>query len=101
MAEFNRRHRVQGTLDKGFAGKLPEVPVALKGRVKITLNGRLLQVDIAGELVDGLDWLATLPLNEVAVGPMGLQSVYDRFHFAESNQGNSAGQRTGQVEVDR
>ena len=95
------RDSVQGTLDESFEGESPEVPEALKERVKITLNGRLLQVDIAGELVDGLDWLATLPLSEVSMGPMGLQSVYDRFHFADSNQGNSAGQRTGQVEGGR
>ena len=101
MAEFNRRHRVQGTLDDSFGGEVPEVPEALKERVKIALNGRLLQVDIAGELVDVLDWLATLPLSEVSVGPMGLQSVYDRFHFAESNQENAEGQRTSQAEVDQ
>ena len=101
MAEFNRRHRVQGTLNEGFAGELPEVPEALKERVKIALDGKLLQVDIAGELVDGMDWLATLPLSEVSVGPMGLQSVYDRFHFAESNQENAVGQRTDQAEVDQ
>jgi len=101
MAEFNRRHRIQGTLDERFAGKLPEVPEALKERVKIAVNGRLLQVDIAGELVDGLDWLATLPLSEVSVGPMGLQSVYDRFHFAEGNEKVADGQGNGKVEASR
>jgi ABC-2 type transport system ATP-binding protein len=27
-----------------------------------------------------LGWLATLPLAEVRVEPVGLQAVYDRFH---------------------
>ncbi|MDB2687006.1 hypothetical protein N9Y42_07370, partial [Mariniblastus sp.] len=42
-----------------------------------------LNVDVTGELADVLGWLAQVRLREVSVRPVGLQSIYERFHFAE------------------
>ncbi len=99
MAEFNRRHRIQGTLQEGFGGELPKTPESLSDRLEIDLNGRQLQVVISGELVEGLDWLAKLPLKDVSVKPLGLQSIYDRFHFAETPGGNAKDQNANQTEA--
>ena len=82
MAEFNRRHRIQGRFLPGAGGDLPVVPAALKEQVTMKLDGDQLQIDVAGELADVLDWLAKMPIKKVSVRPVGLQSVYERFHFA-------------------
>ena len=83
MAEFNRRHRIQGRLVEGSNGKLPPIPEPLKEQLTIQQNGDHLQADVSGELADVLDWLAQVRLREVTVRPVGLQSIYERFHFAE------------------
>lgn len=37
-------------------------------------------IETPGELSPLLGWLATLPLEEVCIEPIGLQAVYDEFH---------------------
>ena len=93
MAEFKRRHRIQGRLADGTNNEVPAVPAALKDQLTIVLDGDQLQVEVAGELSNVLNWLATVPLKEVSIKPVGLQSVYERFHFA-GNSMNSAGQES-------
>ena len=85
MAEFNRRHRIQGRLVDGASGDLPTVPAALQEQLTIDRDGDQLQIDVAGELADVLDWLATARFKKVSVRPVGLQSVYERFHSAENS----------------
>ena len=89
MAEFNRQHRIQGKLVDGSSDGLLAVPAELKDQLTIQLDGNQLQVDVAGELANVLDWLAAVPLREVTVRPIGLQSVYERFHFVGKNSGSS------------
>ena len=83
MAEFNRRHRIQGRLVEGSDGKLPPIPAALVEQLTVRQDGDQLNVDVTGELADVLGWLAQVRLREVSVRPVGLQSIYERFHFAE------------------
>ena len=82
MAEFNRRHRIQGRLVEGSNGELPPIPAALIEQLTIQQDGDQLQADVTGELADVLGWLAQVRLREVSVRPVGLQSIYERFHFA-------------------
>ena len=89
MAEFKRLHRIQGQLVDGFSGDLPPVPAALKEQMTIKREGVYLQIDVAGELADVLNWLSAVRLKEVSVRPAGLQSIYERFHFAENSSSNS------------
>ena len=100
MAEFNRRHRIQGKLKDGFNGQLPAVPDSLKEQLKIELMEDQLQVEVSGELADALDWLATVPLTEINVGPVGLQSVYQRFHSGAAVESSAEAGTSRQPEVD-
>jgi ABC-2 type transport system ATP-binding protein len=61
------------------------VPDALAGRVRVvadsaTAGEERLVLEAAESLAPLLGWLATLPLAEVEVEPIGLAAVYDRFH---------------------
>jgi len=105
MAEFNRRHRIQGTFSEGFDDERLSVPESLAGQMKVELAGRQLQIEFSGELTDALSWLATLPLEQVSVGPVGLQSVYERFHYSGAREPGfmavvSEGQSAEQAEGD-
>jgi ABC-2 type transport system ATP-binding protein len=42
-------------------------------------NGDLI-IETQGELSGLLGWLATLPLAEVQIEPVGLQALYDQYH---------------------
>jgi ABC-2 type transport system ATP-binding protein len=39
-----------------------------------------LTIETSGELSPILGWLATLPLREVVIEPVGLRAVYQQFH---------------------
>jgi ABC-2 type transport system ATP-binding protein len=41
-------------------------------------------IETAGELSPLLGWLATLPVREVRIEPLGLQAVYEQYHPAEN-----------------
>jgi ABC-2 type transport system ATP-binding protein len=41
-------------------------------------------IDVRGDLTPLLPWLATLPLANVHVEPIGLASVYEQYHPAEA-----------------
>ena len=60
---------------------MPPVPENFNGNVKLaeTAGGGLL-IETPGELSGLLGWLATLPLAEVHIEPMGLRALYDQFH---------------------
>jgi len=86
LDHLRRCHRITARL----TGPLGEIPASLKSQLTIT-EGRqaspnrevepgtfvLETTDSLGPL---LGWLATLPLEEVRIEPVGLAAVYDRFH---------------------
>jgi hypothetical protein len=47
-------------------------------------------LEAAESLAPLLGWLATLPLAEVEIEPIGLAAVYDRFHRSGSGQDTQA-----------
>jgi ABC-2 type transport system ATP-binding protein len=81
IRELRRGHRIRARLAGGFGG----VPESLADRVRLVggaaaAAGETVELEAAESLAPLLGWLATLPLAEVEVEPIGLAAVYDRFH---------------------
>jgi ABC-2 type transport system ATP-binding protein len=77
MADVLRKHRIRAQL----TGPLPEVPALLRELLSVesATNGQI-TLETPGELSPVLGWLATAPLREVHIEPLGLQAVYQRYH---------------------
>jgi ABC-2 type transport system ATP-binding protein len=77
IADILRQHRIRAELTSA----LPQIPAELASRVTVRHDGNgEITFDTPGELSPLLGWLATLPLTEVRVEPIGLRAVYERFH---------------------
>lgn len=76
LSELRRRHRLAAS----FVGDVPAVPDELRESLRVWrgVHGEL--IIEADELSSSLHWLATLPVTEIRAEPIGLRSVYDRFH---------------------
>ncbi|MCH5375017.1 MAG: ABC transporter ATP-binding protein, partial [Planctomycetes bacterium] len=79
MHELKRRHRIRAVLD----GPLEPPPGDLAKELSIHCyeDGHVL-IETPGELAPLLHWLATLPMREMNVQPVGLRALYDRIHDA-------------------
>jgi ABC-2 type transport system ATP-binding protein len=77
LAELKQHHRILARL----SGDLPSPPDEFSDRVTIksAAPGEVI-IDTAVELAPVLRWLATMPLADVQIQPLGLRAVYDRFH---------------------
>jgi ABC-2 type transport system ATP-binding protein len=81
MHELRRQHRIIANL----SGPLPKPPPALAEGLEVDrLGPNKVSIQTPGELSPLLGWLASLPLTEVRVEPIGLQAVYDRIHAGEA-----------------
>jgi len=77
MSELRHQHRIRARL----VGSLAPVPSALSGAMHIEQQADdRVMIETPGQLAPLLGWLATLPLEEVQIQPVGLQTIYDRFH---------------------
>ncbi len=77
MQELKRRHRIRAVL----SGPLPAPPAHLAGELAIGRDATdAVVIETPGEIAPLLHWLATLPLREMHVQPVGLRSLYDRIH---------------------
>jgi ABC-2 type transport system ATP-binding protein len=77
MAELKRKHRIRARLN----GPLPAVPESFNGQLRLATDAAGgLSIETPGELSGLLGWLATLPLSEVRVEPVGLGAVYEQYH---------------------
>jgi len=81
IAAIARGHRITARLAAPFAG----VPEALASQIAVIDANRVdghehVVFEAAQSLAPLLGWLATLPITEMAVQPIGLAAVYDRFH---------------------
>jgi ABC-2 type transport system ATP-binding protein len=86
MAQLRRQHRIVARLN----GPLPPIPEALSGQLAIVSNGdRETVLETPGELAPLLAWLATLPLADMRIEPVGLRSIYQRFHTEQGSAGAS------------
>lgn len=77
LAELTRQHRIRARLTAPI-GPPPENVASHVGQFS-SADGRL-EIVAPGELAPLLGWLSTLPINEVQIEPLGLRTVYDRFH---------------------
>jgi ABC-2 type transport system ATP-binding protein len=77
ISDLRRKHRIRAQL----TGSLPPVPPMFNGTVTLSTDARGdLLIETPGELSGLLGWLATLPLAEVNIEPVGLRALYDQFH---------------------
>jgi ABC-2 type transport system ATP-binding protein len=77
MNELRRQHRIVARI----SGQLPSPPEPLCSSIEIQPNSDgHVAIHAAGELAPVLGWLGTLPLRELRIDPVGLRTVYDRFH---------------------
>jgi ABC-2 type transport system ATP-binding protein len=77
MADLKRKHRIRARLN----GPLPAVPESFNGQLRLaTDSAGGLSIETPGELSGLLGWLATLPLSEVRIEPVGLGAVYEQYH---------------------
>jgi ABC-2 type transport system ATP-binding protein len=87
MHDLRRQHRIVAQL----SGALPAVPTELNGQLSIVRHSDEEAVlETPGELAPLLKWLATLPLADVRIEPIGLKAIYDRYH---AEQPSASGQR--------
>src|SRR5262249_55291544 len=81
MHDLRRQHRIIANLN----GTMPTPPTSLGNGLEIArLGPNKVSIQTPGELSPLLGWLASLPLTEVRVEPIGLQAVYDRIHAGEA-----------------
>ena len=71
-----KQHRILADL----TGKLPEIPAGLRDQLVVKQVGNTVQIETPGELSEVLKWLASAPLADVYVQPVGLRAIYDQFH---------------------
>lgn len=77
MNQLRQRHRILAHL----TGELPPLPSSLTDQVSLhLLPDQKVLVETNGQLAPLLGWLATLPLADIRIEPVGLRDVYDRFH---------------------
>jgi len=77
MSDLRLQHRINARL----TGELPTPPPELKDSARVSRLARdQVRIETPGELSPMLGWLATLPLEEVQIEPVGLQTVYDKYH---------------------
>jgi ABC-2 type transport system ATP-binding protein len=77
MLELRKRHRIRAALE----GPMPAPPSTLQGHFSIVRQeDGTVTLDTHDDLSSLLGWLATLPLSEIRIEPVGLRAVYQRFH---------------------
>jgi ABC-2 type transport system ATP-binding protein len=76
LSTLRRQHRIRAEL----RGPIPQVPAELSDGMSIETFGQALTIVTAGELSPLLAWLATLPLSDVRIEPVGLGAIYEQFH---------------------
>jgi ABC-2 type transport system ATP-binding protein len=82
MSDVLRSHRIRAQL----TGPVPEVPTQLRDLLRLDRGaGGELVIETPGELSPVLGWLATLPMREVHIEPLGLQAIYQRFHHGNGD----------------
>ncbi len=76
IADLRKKHRIEANVH----GRFPDVPPELAGELTIRRQGNRVLIETPGELSVVLKWLASLPMSDVYVQPIGLRAVYDQFH---------------------
>ena len=81
MSDLRRQHRIRARLN----GPLEPLPESLRHEVTVChAEANRISIETPSELSPILGWLASLPIDEVTVEPIGLRVVYDRYHGVRS-----------------
>ena len=88
LAPLRAQHRIVARL----AGDLPPIPESLRSQLRVgERDGNTVVFETPGDLTTLLQWLATLALSDLRIEPVGLRSIYDRYHSdAIPNSGSKA-----------
>lgn len=76
VRELKSQHRIMAELH----GPLPPIPGGVGEGTTVLHQGNHVVIETPGELAPLLGWLATLPLKDVRIEPVGLRTIYDRYH---------------------
>jgi ABC-2 type transport system ATP-binding protein len=80
MSQLRNQHQVRGVLMDG----VPTIPEVLRDRVELgQLDEHRVVVKTTGDLAPIMPWLSSLALTQVSIEPVGLRSVYERYHSTE------------------
>jgi ABC-2 type transport system ATP-binding protein len=82
VEDMHARRRLRMLLVR-FAGETPAFPEELGLSIRKP-EGRALLLEHRGELAPLLRWLATAPVEDLAIGTEDLHSLYNQFHGAEA-----------------
>jgi len=77
IADLRRSHRIRARLTAPLDG----IPDSLAGQATLARDDQGgIVIESSDSIRPLLGWLATLPLEELQIEPIGLGAVYDRFH---------------------
>lgn len=96
MEDLFQRHRVTAVMNPSVVSNKEEdvdswaeIPDHLSEQIAGCVvqqhgtDGRRVQIDMAGDLAATLPWLASLPLHQMRIEPLGLHSVYEAVHMGQ------------------
>lgn len=84
MDDLFQRHRLTAILNDDES--MAEIPEGLADRIeRVAINGKHVVIDTAGDLGPALSWLASLPLHQVRIEPLGLHTVYQSVHMGTAD----------------
>ena len=81
LGELRDQNRI--TADTSKESKSVELPKTLQTHGELTTVGGKISIDYEGDLAPLIGWLASLNLSNVKIRPLGLRTIYDRFHKPE------------------
>ncbi len=76
LAELKSQHRIEAQ----WQGDVPELPPHLHDLELARNGGGWITLQTGGELLPVLHWLSEQQVTDIRVQPLGLQTVYERFH---------------------
>jgi ABC-2 type transport system ATP-binding protein len=77
MSELKQQHRIRAKLE----GEWSTPPETIADQLSVTHGeAGAIMLETPAPLAPLLGWLATLPLADIRIEPVGLRAVYDRFH---------------------
>ncbi len=80
IRSLNRMHRIRARTKQ----PLPPVPANLEAQVTIKQDRDQVQIETDRDLSEVFGWLAGASLDDVHVQPIGLRSIYDRYHHPDT-----------------
>ncbi|MAV36528.1 MAG: multidrug ABC transporter ATP-binding protein [Planctomycetaceae bacterium] len=82
LVELRRGHRIGARL----VGPFRSPPADLERQLSVQIDGDRLSVETDSPLGPILKWLASLSLEEIRIEPVGLRSLYERFHATVASE---------------